>query len=250
MICFTSSWDDGAVHDLKLAELLLKYNRKATFFVPLHNIEKREVISAKQIAALAVDFEIGAHTVNHKYLTAISDKEAEYEIKESKKILESIINKPVPGFCFPGGKYKPIHLQYVHEAGFAYTRTVNMFKHAVDTADMNTTLQAYNHSRYTYFRHLFKRGFFTELLQHSAGILTSSSWDELLFKMIDSYLHPDAAGKMTVIHLWGHSWEIEQNNSWKQLEGFLKRLAEYNILSATNYDVFQIAVKSKQQQPV
>lgn len=248
MICFTSSWDDGAVQDLRLAELLLKYNQKATFFIPLHNVEKRQVISTRQIAALAVDFEIGAHTMNHKYLTAISDKEAEYEIKESKKVLESIINKQVPGFCFPGGKYKPVHLQFIRDAGFTYARTVNMFNHDNDTNIMNTTLQAYNHSKYTYFKHLLKRGYVIEILRHSVAILTSNRWEELLMKITDGYFTNDTAGKITVIHLWGHSWEIAENNAWKQLECFLKRLAGYKILSATNHDVFQLTIKNKQAQ--
>lgn len=248
MICFTSSWDDGAVHDLRLAELLLKYNRKATFFIPLHNIEKREVISTQQIAMLAMDFEIGAHTMNHKYLTAISDKEAEYEIKESKKVLESIINKPVPGFCFPGGKYKPVHLQFIREAGFLYARTVNMFDHNNDTNMMNTTLQAYNHSKYTYYKHLLKRGYVVEILRHSVAILTSNRWEELLIKIINGYYTNDTAEKITVIHLWGHSWEIAENSAWKQLECFLKRLTEYNIISGTNNDMFQLKAKSKREQ--
>ena len=57
MIYFTSSWDDGSVYDIKLSELLLKYNQKATFFIPLANIKKREVINAKQIFKNQFDIE-------------------------------------------------------------------------------------------------------------------------------------------------------------------------------------------------
>lgn len=78
MIYFTSSWDDGSVYDIKLSELLLKYDQKATFFIPLANMGESDVINPKQIFDLGKNFEIGAHTVNHKYLTSISNKEAEY----------------------------------------------------------------------------------------------------------------------------------------------------------------------------
>ena len=241
MLYFTSSWDDGSVYDLRLAELLLKYGQKATFYVPLFNVEKREVISANQIIDLSREFEIGAHTINHKYLTTISNAEAEYEIKQSKKELESIINTPVFGFCFPGGKYRPIHLQYVYEAGFKYARTINMFKFRNDSKIMNTTLHAYNHSRYTYFKHLIKRGYFNEIIQNSITILTNNKWDKLLYDILDKHIKDDLPQKVTIVHIWGHSWELEENNMWKQLEMFLEEMTKNQILSKTNFEAFQLS---------
>lgn len=240
MIYFTSSWDDGSVYDIKLSELLLKYNQKATFFIPLANIKKREVINAKQIFDLSKEFEIGAHTINHKYLTTISNADAEYEIKQSKIELESIINKSVPGFCFPGGKYRPIHLRYVFEAGFEYARTVNMFKIQNDSKVMNTTLHAYNHSKYTYFKHLLKRGYFIELFQNSISILSNNEWDGLLSDILDKQIKNNSRQETIIIHLWGHSWEIQKNNSWNQLERFLISLNDCQIESKTNFEVSQL----------
>lgn len=241
MVYFTSSWDDGSVYDMRLAELLLKYNQKATFYIPLNNVEKRDVISEKQICDLSEKFEIGAHTVNHKYLTTISNVEAEYEIKQSKKELESIIDKTVLGFCFPGGKYKPIHLQYVYEAGFKYARTVNMFKFKNDSKIMNTTLHAYNHSRHTYFMHLIKRGYIIEIIQNSISILTYNKWDRLLSDILDMHINNDSPQKVTVVHLWGHSWELQENNTWQQLEQFLKQLSHYPISIKTNLEISQLS---------
>lgn len=240
MIYFTSSWDDGSVHDMKLAELLLKYDQKATFFIPLYNVEKRQVISQTQIEELSKNFEIGAHTVNHKYLTTISNAQAEYEIKQSKKELETIINKPVPGFCFPGGKYKQIHLKYVWEAGFLYARTVNMFRNSIAKNVLDTTLHAYNHSRFTYFIHLIKRGYFLELFQNLVSIVANNNWDKLLFEVLDKHVNNDLPQKATVIHLWGHSWELQENDAWQQLEQFFKQLNESQVVSKTNFEVSQL----------
>jgi peptidoglycan/xylan/chitin deacetylase (PgdA/CDA1 family) len=243
MIYFTSSWDDGSVYDIKLSEILLKNNQKATFFIPLFNIEKRDVINSKQILDIANEFEIGAHTLTHRYLTRISNKEAEYEIKQSKKELEAIINRPVYGFCFPGGKYKQIHIKYINQAGFKYARTINMFKYnntlknSNNTRIMNTTLQAYNHSKIIYFMHLIKRGYIITLIQNSISILTHNKWDKLLFDILDKHLNHDSPQKMTIIHLWGHSWEIQENNMWQQLENFLEHLNNYQILSRTNFEI-------------
>lgn len=243
MIYFTSSWDDGSVYDIKLSELLLKYDQKATFFIPLANIEKGDVINPKQIFDLGKNFEIGAHTVNHKYLTSISNKEAEYEIKQSKKELETILNKPVYGFCFPGGKYKSVHLNYIHQAGFKYARTVNMFKQTNNSKILDTSLQAFNHSKYTYFKHLLKRGYFIELVQNSVFILSNNEWDGLLSDILDKQIKNNSLQKTTIIHLWGHSWEIQKDNSWNQLERFLNFLNGCQIESKTNFEIAQLNQK-------
>ena len=87
---------------------------------------------------------------------------------------------------------------------------------------MNTTLQAYNHSRFTYFKHLIKRGYINEMIQNSILIVTNNRWDKLLYKMLDTHIKNDDPEKITVIHLWGHSWELHENNMWHQLEQFLK----------------------------
>ena len=243
MIYFTSSWDDGSIHDIRLADLLLKYDQNATFFIPLANVEKRAVINDIQICDLSEKFEIGAHTLNHKYLTTIPDQEAEYEIKQSKKNLEDIIKKPVQGFCFPGGKYSREHLRYVYEAGFEYARTVNMFKFENKNKLMNTTLNAFNHSKYTYFKHLLKRGYINEIIQNSFSILKNNKWDKLLFDIIERHAKKNPPSKITIIHLTGHSWEIEEYKMWNQLEDFLRVLKTTNIPSITNLEVFKLNKK-------
>ena len=45
--------------------------------------------------------EIGAHTVHHTSLTNVSAKNAEYEIKESKRMLEEMFNTRVLSFAYP-----------------------------------------------------------------------------------------------------------------------------------------------------
>jgi peptidoglycan-N-acetylglucosamine deacetylase len=245
MIYFTSSWDDGSVYDMKLSELLLKYNQKATFFIPLANIESRDVIGPKQIEELSNNFEIGAHSLTHRYLTNISNIEAQNEISQSKTEIEAIINAPVYGFCFPAGKFRKIHLKYITQAGFKYSRTVNMFKYGNSTSIMNTTLHASNHSKYVYFKHLLKRGYFVELIQNSISIFKKNCWDALLVDILERNLNSDSPEKITVIHLWGHSWEIEENNIWNRLEQFLELLEGYKIESKTNFEAWQISTNSK-----
>ena len=66
--------------------------------------------------------EIGGHTVNHPILATLSNMEALDEIKQGKKILESIINKRVRYFAYPNGKpHQDYHLdqaEVVKNIGF------------------------------------------------------------------------------------------------------------------------------------
>lgn len=50
-------------------------------------------------------FEIGAHTVHHPLLSALSDYEQEQEIARGKQTLEQWINKEVTSFAYPFGDY-------------------------------------------------------------------------------------------------------------------------------------------------
>lgn len=240
MIYFTSSWDDGSEYDIKLSEILLKNNQKGTFFIPLANSKKYDVITPKNILKISKDFEIGAHTLNHRYLTSLSNEEAEYEIKQSKVELEKIICRPINGFCFPGGKYKAVHVRYADQAGFKYFRTITMFKLNYCPKIMNTTLQAYDHSKFTYFMHLLKRGYLREFFKFSIPILTNNHWDKLLLNILDNLCHKDSYHKGIVIHLWGHSWEIQENKNWRQLEHFFEHLNNYDIVSKTNFEISQL----------
>ena len=48
--------------------------------------------------------EVGSHIVHHTSLTNVSSKNAEYEIKESKRMLEEMFNTKVLPFAYPYGR--------------------------------------------------------------------------------------------------------------------------------------------------
>lgn len=66
--------------------------------------------------------EIGAHTVNHPILTTLTPAEAEYEISEGRRQLESITGAPVDMFAYPNGKpgrdYDHSHVALLRKLGF------------------------------------------------------------------------------------------------------------------------------------
>jgi len=63
--------------------------------------------------------EVGAHTVTHPMLSALSVVEQRDEIRRSRAHLEGILNRPVTSFAYPHGSYTKETLAVVREAGFA-----------------------------------------------------------------------------------------------------------------------------------
>lgn len=66
---------------------------------------------------------IGAHTVSHPILAALSDRAARNDIANGKRELEQLLQAPVTLFAYPNGKagrdYGPAHVDIVKSLGFA-----------------------------------------------------------------------------------------------------------------------------------
>lgn len=205
-VYITTSWDDGHPQDLKLAELLTKYDIPATFYVPVNNSE-RKVMSEKEIHRLSKNFEIGGHTLNHKDLTSLSLTDAEKEIARGKSKLENIISRKVESFAYPDGKYNQNVKQLVGLSGFKCARTIKLFKKTVvDKLLAPTTVHAYDHHPLVYLSELKPEALF-------------KSWNELAVYFLEYCLENGG-----VFHLWGHSWEIDERGDWKRLEKVLRQI--------------------------
>jgi peptidoglycan/xylan/chitin deacetylase (PgdA/CDA1 family) len=220
----TTSWDDGSVHDLRLAELLATYGLPGTFYVPLSN--SRPTLSPAELRWLSQQFEIGAHTVNHVRLRGLANSQAQREVADSKKQLEDILGKPCSIFCFPGGSYSKIHFRMLREAGFVAARTVELLSlerpRTIDgIAVIPTTIQAYPHRTGSYLRNAAKR-FSVEAVWNLLRGGRTRSWSAFAAVLLNR-----AANISGVFHLWGHSWEIEETGQWQALDQTLAAISEY-----------------------
>ena len=80
------------------------------------------LMTLKEVQSLSDNslFSIGAHTVTHARLASQSIADQAYEIKESKKVLERWIKKPVTGFAYPYGNYNAETKAILQDSGFTY----------------------------------------------------------------------------------------------------------------------------------
>ena len=160
----TTSWDDGSVHDLKLADLLAKYNIPATFYIPIRNPE-RKVMSKSEIVKISKSFEVGGHSLNHRSLTEISVKEAEDEINEGKRRLEDVIGHGMSSFSYPYGRANQQVKQMVGIAGFKFARTTGLFGTSIgEKLLVPTTVHAYDHHPFLYLHDGLTKKLFWKLL--------------------------------------------------------------------------------------
>lgn len=219
----TTSWDDGHPLDGKLADLLVKYGLKATFYIPIRN--NKEVLDAPGIRGLATSFEIGGHTLTHCDLRAIPDDISRTEIAQCKDELEQITSVPCRSFCFPMGRFRRSQIAQVKAAGFTLARTVELM--SIDAPRLHqgiclmpTTVQAVPAGVSTHLKNSAKR------FQPGNFVRWARFRGESWVATLDSVL-AWAADRGGVVHLWGHSWEIEQNNDWSNLERAFSILAQY-----------------------
>ena len=196
--------------------MLKEHGLGATFYVAPQNQEftKSDLLTSQQVRDLSRDFEIGAHSITHRRLPAISEQQAEREIVESKAVLEQITGKEVKTFCYPGGEYTQLHVRLVKDAGYQYARTTARYSFTVDSPyEAGTSLHVYNHrfdlwqtARFAKFRPI--------------KVLRYLEWDALARAMFDRVIKEGG-----VYHIWGHSWEIDEHNDWERLEDVFRYIS-------------------------
>lgn len=115
------TFDDGHMSNYYLAfPILKKYGFKATFFIVSGRVNHKYFLTGEQIREIAEGgMEIGSHGMTHKYFPLMTDDEMRHELFESKRILESIIQRDIDYFAFPGGHYTKKAFQHLKAAGYS-----------------------------------------------------------------------------------------------------------------------------------
>jgi hypothetical protein len=148
--------------------------------------------------------------------------DAYFQVSKGKTCLEDVLGVAVPGFCYPGGKYRQAHVDMIRSVGFEYARTsTNLcFAPGENQYEMGTTIQFYPHSKMTYMRNFVSAGHWS-LRQHALRLaLMKDDWLERLYSLFEwSCAHEKQ------FHLWTHSWEVDDLNAWHELDQFLAHVS-------------------------
>ena len=206
-------WDDGVITDIRLIEILKKYNAKATFNlnVGLHP-EKRGImewihdphypywthkgfkcgkLSIHELTEIYAGFEVASHCMHHENAGMIPDAEFLKAAKDAKDWLENAFGRACRGFAWPCGRYTPETGRLLREAGFAYGRVVENTSDVTACAD-TMFLKANCHFMHDQFYRIYEE-----------------------------------AKKTGVFYFWGHSYEtLDYDRLWDQLEDKIRYISE------------------------
>jgi len=183
------------------------------------------------IIQLAQRFEIGGHTRDHIDLTKIRSDRAVQQIESNKARLEDLLGCEMLGFAYVRGKYNRSVRDLVADAGFKYARTVKSLITAPvsDPFQGGTTVQFFPHSRTTLISNFVSQGPTRERLFILRKLLGEGGLSARLLRAAQACAR--SGGRF---HFWGHSYELDAYDLWREFESFLSELQHLNFHSITN----------------
>jgi len=200
------SIDDGSKEDIKIAKLCLKYGVKAVFYWPVDmyglSLQKGwDSLSLKDEQWIADNFEIGSHTISHRYLTKIPISDAIDEVSESRKMLQRKYNQSIDKFCYPRGYANEQIMYAVEQAGYKLARSTEI-GHIGEPDNQ----------------------FFAPTAVHIGCPVRveykGTNWFDYGLKLLEQARKEDKD-----FEGWCHGWEITRYNCWEDVENFIKEMA-------------------------
>jgi peptidoglycan/xylan/chitin deacetylase (PgdA/CDA1 family) len=114
------TFDDAGASAVRIGELLANRGWHGYFFVPTDFIGTPAFLDAPQIRSLARQgHTIGSHSCSHPLrMAALSRPELVHEWRQSRTVLEEIVDGEVHAASIPGGYYSQVVAEAAAEAGF------------------------------------------------------------------------------------------------------------------------------------
>lgn len=212
----TFSFDDGNIDDIRLIELLKKYELKATFNLnsgglsetstwTFNGIKEVKHINFTDYPNIYNGFEVAAHTYRHPHLEYCDDNTVYNEIKLDMQILEFLYGYKIEGMALPFGTYNNRTAEIVEDCGLKYCRSVKS-TNSFELPD-NVILHPTCH---------FKA--------------------ENIFDLADEFLNAEFT-EAKMFYIWGHSYELVTEEDWAEFERFCKIISgKKDILYCTNIE--------------
>lgn len=226
----TLSFDDGITQDERFIEILNKYGIRCTFNINsalLGNDGYLEIngkkISHKKIAPEKVrdvyeGHEIASHTLTHPNLTTLEPEKIIKQVEEDRLALSELAGYEVTGFAYPCG-------------GINSNRVVaDIIKNNTGVKFARTIVHSYNFD-------LPENKF---LLKPTVSLTKDKNkLLELCNEFVNSKPH-----KVQLFYIWGHSYELDIDDSWDYFEDVCKLLGgRDDVLYCTNTEAFEYLVK-------
>ena len=231
---FTLSFDDGVTQDLKLIEILRKYNTGCCTFninTGLYGANWEWVAVATGAPGLShrrltLDdfksgiydgFELAAHTQVHTSLKIYDNSPADIirEVQGDADNLEQLTGKKTVGMAWPGG-----------DTEFT-DKTVELVREHTDLKYARCTTPTYSFAPPERFLKWYP---------------TCSFSDNRVFELAEKFISAEPTSDM-LFYVWGHSYELDipGNHSYEEFDRLVKMMSEADgVLLVTNAEFYEI----------
>lgn len=226
----TMSFDDGRVFDRRLVKMFNEYGIKGTFHINTSRLGQEGFIKAEELRDLYDGHEVSLHTHTHPTLAYMPKQQILYEITKNKSILETLTKQVICGMSYPNGSFGSNVTEQLKATGVLYSRTTlstGKFALPDDFLLWHPTIH---------------------YLRGTAAWSPNVQYDPaLLMKKAKEFAErPEWLNDLPLMQVWGHSYELEDNNSWNEMEEFCGYISGCNtIWFAQNIQVvdYVIAVR-------
>lgn len=227
----TMSFDDGKIYDRDLVGLFNKYNIKGTFHLISDRLDTEQYVKSDEINALYTGHEVSLHTHTHPNIAKTPKQQIHYEIAENKRVLENIVGRELCGMSYPMGSYGDDVTEIMKSLGVMYGRTT------MSTGGFSMPENFYEwHPTIHYSRGLQK---WSKDLAFSRTLLKEKGNE-----FVEYF---DEFKSLPLMQVWGHSYELENNDDWEVMEDFCKYISGIDtIWFATNIEVVDYIYALKQ----
>ncbi|MEE0970470.1 MAG: polysaccharide deacetylase family protein, partial [Clostridia bacterium] len=200
----TFSYDDGVTQDIRLIELLNKYNLKCTFNINSELLSHRGIlirnnqrishykIHPEDLKYVYEGHEVAVHTLTHPNLTNCDDNEVIRQVETDRLNLSELAGYEVVGMAYPcGGVNNDERVAEIikNNTGVKYSRTIT----STNSFDIQENLYRFNPSVY----HIE----FEKMMQLGREFVELKTDTPKIF------------------YIWGHSYEMDFGaDNWVKLE--------------------------------
>ncbi|MBR2905540.1 MAG: polysaccharide deacetylase family protein [Lentisphaeria bacterium] len=190
------SYDDGNIADRRLVSIFNKYGMKGSFHIPSAWLTKKPKnrVTEKEILSLYAGHEISGHGANHLSMGKIPLEKLEKELDDEIKEWQKITGKKITGYAYPFGSYSKTVIAEMRKRGLIYARTVG------------------------------RRGAVFSLPGDFMKWSAQGHHGNNIDMLADKYLAYKPQ-KMSVLLVWGHSYEFPKADNWNVIEKFCEKMS-------------------------
>ena len=224
MKAVTFSYDDGVTQDIRLIELLNKYDLKCTFNLNSELLSTKGILTrnnmriahykvhASDVKYVYDGHEIAVHTLTHPRLTLLDADEIIRQVEVDRQNLSELAEYEVVGMAYPcGGVNNDDRVAEIikNNTGVKYSRTIT----SNGSFDLQDNLWRFNPT----LHHLD----FEKMMQLGQKFVEMETDVPQIF------------------YIWGHSYEMDgEADYWVKIEEFFKLISNKNdIFYGTNKEV-------------